>query len=549
MGSAAGNSAVNRGRAWKTRRGTHLLLAALLIVIPSVPLLLWRTGSWLLLAGKTIVHLSASVLALIAAAIVLHYVLQRGSHSAATRHPRSRSLSLGLGIASAAIAISGELALHFAAINLHHFLKERMPNVKEFYANHDLARLVGHTIGLSLEKTAKDLNSAADAASLHAIAVRAPEAWLEMVERGRTEVANSRPSAADEPALTVAELTEPRLTDFVADPARTALNPSRWESLLNRWARDSGVQPLSPEARRAAAADLAGRFGVSFREAVKHDFENQGKAFAALQLDIAGRLLTGIETSAAGTELARQASVNLEREIVAVRKLLNEIRTVDTAEADRLDAQFAGLLAQTRAVIQELVPLKLEQLPELRWFGSDSGSGQGIDLLVPRSDAPMIRDGDRFQLVAHFSRACWVGLLVLDTDGAKRWSELGETRGPIQFPPNVADKIARYRCNTGPGIQVFLLIAADNATSLGTARIALESSLQWNEQLSRALATKARGPWLLEDGVISQTGTKGEIETDVGFIPSALPGLALQAKSAVEGALGFGIAVQIAPRE
>jgi hypothetical protein len=183
-----------------------------------------------------------------------------------------RTLSAGC----VAVMVAGNGCLNIAASRVDKFWQDRKPHTTELYTNHDLARLVGQCVRLAMLRHAEALTDRSERAALEALASVAPKKWQAMVEAGDK---------------LVAKLADGQLTQFIAEPRAVALNQDQWLILLTAW-REPSAAPIPSSATLAgAAASIAADFGITLREALKADFEKGGKAWAAMQLDLAQEIL------------------------------------------------------------------------------------------------------------------------------------------------------------------------------------------------------------------------------------------------------------------
>jgi tetratricopeptide (TPR) repeat protein len=207
---------------------------------------------------------------------------------------------------------------------------------RDFFQNHDLAQLVGRSIGMVLRAVASELGRQ-DAALVHRLAARAESHWADI-------------ALADSARTRLGSIDERRLVEFVARPARSALTPAQTLALLACLNPDRPDTP--PEFAETAAESrvrlaLATRFGESVRQALKQDAALDGRTAYAMQLDIANRVLT-------------KAAANLERSaenaaaLAAVRGTLDELLPRLAAQGIVIGAGIADL-GQRLACIEQVV--------------------------------------------------------------------------------------------------------------------------------------------------------------------------------------------------
>jgi hypothetical protein len=207
---------------------------------------------------------------------------------------------------------------------------------RDFFRNHDLAQLVGRSIGMVLRAVAPDLGSQ-DAALVRRLADLAESHWAEI-------------ALTDSAKRWLGSIDERRLVEFVARPERPALTPAQTLALLaclnpERPGTSPDFEEATAESRVRLA--LATRFSESVRQALKQDTALDGRAAYAIQLDIANRVLTA-------------AAANLERSaenaaaLAAVRGTLDELLPRLEAQGIEIGAGIADL-AQRLAGIEQAV--------------------------------------------------------------------------------------------------------------------------------------------------------------------------------------------------
>jgi tetratricopeptide (TPR) repeat protein len=235
---------------------------------------------------------------------------------------------------------------------------------RDFFRNHDLAQLVGRSIGMVLRAVAPDLGSQ-DAALVRHLADRAESHWAEI-------------ALTDSAKRWLGSIDERRLVEFVARPERPALTPAQTLALLaclnpERPGTSPNFEEAIAESRVRRA--LATRFSESVRQALKQDAALDGHAAYAMQLDIANRVLT-------------VAAANLERDaenaaaLAAVRETLDELLPRLAAQGIEIGAGIADL-AKRLTGIEQIV----------REEGVRNREAVREDGLSTRSDLAAIKDG------------------------------------------------------------------------------------------------------------------------------------------------------------
>jgi hypothetical protein len=261
-----------------------------------------------------------AIIGFVASLLIVGPIIDVRSRS---RAARTQQPSFSSGIASwcttiglATLFVSQGIASNLVAARMDEEIHKRLPKPREFYENHDLTQLVGQSLRmLILRHRDQTSGGKLEEQSLEALARHAPDAWLSL-------------ATSDDPERKrrVEALTEPNLTRFVRDRRATALDREQWSTILSDWARDAGVA-LTETTREALADEIATDFGISLREALKHDFVNGGKAAQALWLDIHAILLQrALETPDLADGETRDAIAALDAGIVAARAASESLR-------------------------------------------------------------------------------------------------------------------------------------------------------------------------------------------------------------------------------
>ncbi|HYN78008.1 MAG TPA: hypothetical protein VES73_09480, partial [Lamprocystis sp. (in: g-proteobacteria)] len=217
---------------------------------------------------------------------------------------------------------------------------------RDFFRNHDLAQLVGRSIGMVLRAVAPELGSQ-DAALVRRLADRAELHWTDI-------------AFTDSARKWLGSIGERRLVEFVARPERPALTPAQTVALLaclnpERPGTSPDFEEATAESRVRLA--LATRFSESVHQALKQDAALDGRAAYAMHLDIANRVLT-------------VAAANLERNaenaaaLAAVRDTLDELLPRLEAQGIEIGAGIADL-ARRLAGIEQTVRVEGELTREV----------------------------------------------------------------------------------------------------------------------------------------------------------------------------------------
>lgn len=228
--------------------------------------------------------------------------------------------------------------------------------------NHHLADLVGESVrvlllllvdsqppppGMSKEDFQQSVTDPAKG-PLADMAAAAPEFWRGLVLA--TDPAKSKAFAA---------LCEPELSAFIIDPEAVAMDAGSWDRFLNElhiFARNktgrSGVPFGNPADRNATTAMLSTQFGRSFRETLKWDATHDGPGWAAMQLRVAGQLLSRAEGAAALSPEIGNALASLrdayDEGFAVVRQQLTDMESANTRRhremMSRLDHQHTRIM-------------------------------------------------------------------------------------------------------------------------------------------------------------------------------------------------------------
>ncbi len=227
-----------------------------------------------------------------------------------------RSDFLALLVAGSVLGVAAFLANLVAGLvsnQIQRWSDRRLPAVQEFFRNHDLAELTGQAIGMILWAAAKSAPTE-DRGTVEQLAKKAPRAW-------------TRISTSSDATSAFAPLFDRNLTEFVREPSRRALNPETWQEFIREVAGKN--LSWSPATETLVLESLSRRFSEAIREALKHDFVADGRAYGALQLDIATSLLQQVTSAGAGNDKAQEA--------------LSEIRQMASRiEGDQLAASEAS---------------------------------------------------------------------------------------------------------------------------------------------------------------------------------------------------------------
>ncbi len=344
--------ATPRGLGWYLRCAVLVLCIAPYGVL--MVLLLFRPVRWALVeSGRLVYGIGFAASALLVVAVIAHVVGRAGHAGEPAPIPNGHLRRTGWGVrrravvvAFAVLAAGGEMAMHLAATDVHRYLAAEFPHAEALYANHDIANLVGQTVRVMLLKVRELVSENSDREILSAIAEVVPQAWRRL---------------AEEQDQRIVPLTERELWVFVENPRQPALDIPRWGGLLDDWARAARVSALTEQGRRHVIRELSLTFAVSLREALKHDYEHGGKAWAAMQLDIMGELL---RRSAAGAPMddaaVKRALVDVSASISALDAIVARVRLEQTRYHEEVIVRFDNV-RETLARIEKGVRALLAQ--------------------------------------------------------------------------------------------------------------------------------------------------------------------------------------------
>ncbi|MCC7313876.1 MAG: DUF2610 domain-containing protein [Planctomycetes bacterium] len=338
----ASYSAVGQGR-------RRVIIAFVVLFVAPLGALMSLNAKWLLMQWSHAAHIiGAAAAGFLVFAIIAHALAHRIRHGQSHSADASHATSVGgshtwrwCGVAAlAGLAVGGEMAVHFAATEIHHHMAEALPAANQLYVNHDVAKLVGETLGVMTLKAGEEENDPDTRASFTAIAAVVPEEWLKL-------------ASAHDPR--VIPLTEKELWVFVQNPGTPALDSERWEELVTEWSAAAHVSPLAPESRRRLIDELIATFAFAWREALKHDYTHNGKATEAMHLDLFGELLRRSSEGASQNDpTTKEAIARLSDIPTQLRAIAERVRSQGDGHAREVMARFDSvdeMLAQAVASI------------------------------------------------------------------------------------------------------------------------------------------------------------------------------------------------------
>lgn len=277
--------------------------------------LLWAGGTF----SRRLLRCILSVLLIVVASVAVAAAglpdqLLRGDNSG----PKAL---LAAGSVIGVAAFVANLVAGLVSTQIQRWSDRRLPAVQEFFRNHDLAELTGQAIGMILWAAARSA-PVEDRGVVERLAKKAPRAW-------------TRLSTSPESALSFAPLFEQNLKEFVREPSRPALSHETWREFI----RDVAEQEpnWSTATETLVLESLSRRFAEALREALKHDFVSDGRAFAALQLDIATSLLQQVTSAVTGDGKAQEALSEIRQ--MASTLELGQLAAVEASDRHHREVQ------------------------------------------------------------------------------------------------------------------------------------------------------------------------------------------------------------------
>jgi Tetratricopeptide repeat len=267
-------------------------MAILLLGLGWIVLQMYRGVAWM--AAEVYAHGKAVGWVLVVVILIWLAIEVRARCVAISRpdSARTRRGSLWSAIVLAALVIAGNGCLNIAASKVEAFWERRKNEGVQIYQNHDLAQMVGQCIKLAILRLSdsQEFKDSPQRSALVTLANLAPARWKSTSDQW---------TKSKDPQ--VKALLEPKLVNFIRDKDAMALSVTEWVDLLTLW-KDSDSK-LTAASIESAARVVARDFGVTLREALKADFSMNGKAWASMQLDIAGELMRlTLEASTARTK-------------------------------------------------------------------------------------------------------------------------------------------------------------------------------------------------------------------------------------------------------
>lgn len=334
---------------WLTAAGLTVALIGLVVLL--------RPLTWFATEMRTYVHVvSVPVVILLGIGIFAQVRRERLRRDAvpATRHARPRWQMAGIAT-SVMLLVGMNFSIELAAARLNSHWDQRRLDGVDVLRNHDLSALVGQCVRLAMLKHAEKVTDSAQARALQTLARSAPFHW-ERLTRG--------------PDPRIAALAEPELLRFVQNRREVALDHDTWFVLLQEWRSMAGRDMPSDDTLDGAARVLAEDFGIALRESLKTDFTKGGRAWAALQLDIAQRLLdrTPWSLSTDDSEIAsafseiRSLLVDDAASLPELRRVILDVRQAHDTHAREVLRRFETIEAALGRIETQLQTLAMRQV-------------------------------------------------------------------------------------------------------------------------------------------------------------------------------------------
>ena len=232
----------------------------------------------------------------------------------------------GVLAASAAGAVGG-LAGNLLANALQKRLRERETDPALPDINHDMLRLIGHAVSAEIAQFGRD----------HATSLGDQLKSIETLAKGSDEQFVALFLEAELPGI-----APPDANALLTQSSRDACIPpvgklENWQTLVHRLASRCKVV-LSPEVESQLASRLHTQLWESIRKALKRDFAEDGKGYAALHLQFMGDVMARLDELAQPAKESAQSAAH-------TRELLEELRHHKQSDTDPKARQIIGKLS------------------------------------------------------------------------------------------------------------------------------------------------------------------------------------------------------------
>ncbi|MCH9697345.1 MAG: hypothetical protein K0U68_04500 [Gammaproteobacteria bacterium] len=323
----------------------------LLLIALAVPfLLLLRQGwMWQMATDWAVVRslvwwlvIGLSVLGLLFVAVVT------ARKEATDLHPSLSGRSLVALHACLFCALLGwEIAVTIASSRIDAFLNDAFPEANALYTNHDQANLVGKVVRVMLLKVSASETDSSAQQTLEALADYAPVGWLQLINRN---------DASTQQLIQAA--TEPKLAYSLLDASQPAISAQGWHTIISGWTTETQGNRLPDAVMQRVSVSLSQLFAVSLREAAKHAWQSNDKAWPAFQIDMASALVDHVKTSLdTRDQIWQQELGGLSTGLSGVEHLLDQLtREQRTHHQVSIDwfKQLSGQLQQLQAGLNNI---------------------------------------------------------------------------------------------------------------------------------------------------------------------------------------------------
>ncbi|MEC4982659.1 MAG: NB-ARC domain-containing protein, partial [Oscillatoria sp. PMC 1068.18] len=245
------------------------------------------------------------------------------------------------GLAGAAFAaVSGIIGGH--AANEFGALAALLPDSdNDLLANHDLSKAVGLAIAAIIEDTARKHE-------------RLTYLQPELTKLAKCAVGNWQ-QVAQQTEADFASLSETQIVALFSREAAkfqqvTALDEETWYSFLQQLCHLVALKfAINPEYFRIIAAKLYTDFPKALREVLKQDAATEGKAYAALMLDFAGKITTQLQRIE-----TQQSAIFQQITTLTPQQLPDLLSRVETGLDRAIETIIDSLTAELQVAVDEI---------------------------------------------------------------------------------------------------------------------------------------------------------------------------------------------------
>ncbi len=219
--------------------------------------------------------------------------------------------------------------------------ERRLPSIREFFQNQDLARLVGQSLGMVLRTCEPRLNDA-DARLVHRLARQAEAGWPDI-------------AAGPLAKRFLKQIQERGLGDIVRNPDGHALTQAQTGLLLALLNPDApGQAPEFSDSRGEALVreELARRFSEALRQALKRNAAQGGEAAYAMLLDLLTQAKAAMPRGADNAATLAAVRETLGSALPRLEALSLDLRGRSEAFARSLDATYEAVREEGERISQ-----------------------------------------------------------------------------------------------------------------------------------------------------------------------------------------------------